>query len=122
MASSSPHSPEPQAHIHGQILPGVVVTAVAACLSVRFLLRSFQASALTPFAIYCLALGPQRHPLRHMTQGKHLTATAVPGSQPSTKGRHGFARIRVVAAAGTGVSGRPGWRAAPGCGTASPGR
>jgi hypothetical protein len=35
------------------------------------------------------------------------------------KGRHGFARLRVAAAAGTGVSGQPGWRAAPGCGTAS---
>jgi len=33
----------------------------------------------------------------------------------------GFARIRVAAAAGTGVSGRPGWRAVPGCGTASRG-
>jgi hypothetical protein len=45
------------AHIHGQILLGVVVTAVAAYLSVRFLLRSFRTRALTPFAIYCLAFG-----------------------------------------------------------------
>jgi hypothetical protein len=112
----------PGAHIHGQILLGVVVTAVAAYLSVRFLLRSFRTRALAPFAIYCLAFGGlQRHPLRHMTQGKNVTATAVPGSGPGTKGRHGFARIRVAAAAGTGVSGRPGWRAAPGCGTASRG-
>jgi undecaprenyl-diphosphatase len=45
------------AHIHGQILLGVVVTAVAAYLSVRFLLRYFQTRTLTPFAIYCLAFG-----------------------------------------------------------------
>jgi undecaprenyl-diphosphatase len=45
------------AHIHGQILLGVVVTAVVAYLSVRFLLRSFRTRALTPFAIYCLAFG-----------------------------------------------------------------
>ena len=58
VASSSPHSPEsPGAHIHGQILLGGVVTAVAAYLSVRFLLRSFRTRALTPFAIYCLAFG-----------------------------------------------------------------
>lgn len=45
------------AHVDGQILLGVMVTAVAAYLFVRFLLRSFQTRALTPFAIYCLALG-----------------------------------------------------------------
>lgn len=45
------------AHIHGQILFGVVVTAVTAYLSVRFLLRYFQTRTLTPFAIYCLAFG-----------------------------------------------------------------
>jgi len=45
------------AHIHGQILLGVVVTAITAYLSVRFLLRYFQTRTLTPFAIYCLALG-----------------------------------------------------------------
>jgi undecaprenyl pyrophosphate phosphatase UppP len=38
-----------------------MVTAVAACLSVRFLLRSFQTRALTPFAIYRLALGPDQY-------------------------------------------------------------
>jgi undecaprenyl-diphosphatase len=42
------------AHIHGQILLGVVVTAY---LSVRFLLCSFWTRALPPFAIYCLAFG-----------------------------------------------------------------
>jgi undecaprenyl-diphosphatase len=45
------------AHIHGQILLGVVVTAITAYLSVRFLLRWFHTRTLTPFAIYCLAFG-----------------------------------------------------------------
>jgi undecaprenyl-diphosphatase len=45
------------AHIHGQVLLGVVVTAITAYLSVRFLVRYFQTRTLTPFAIYCLALG-----------------------------------------------------------------
>jgi undecaprenyl-diphosphatase len=49
------------AHIHGQILLGMAVTAVTAYLSVRFLLRYFQTRTLTltltPFAIYCLAFG-----------------------------------------------------------------
>ena len=45
------------AHIHGQVLFGVVVTAITAYLSVRFLVRYFQTRTLTPFAIYCLALG-----------------------------------------------------------------
>ncbi len=34
-----------------------MVTAVAAYLSVRFLLRYFHTRTLTPFAIYCLAFG-----------------------------------------------------------------
>jgi undecaprenyl-diphosphatase len=45
------------ANIHGQVLLGVVVTAITAYLSVRFLLRWFQTRTLTPFAIYCLAFG-----------------------------------------------------------------
>ena len=45
------------AHIHGQILLGVIVTAVTAYLSVRFLVRWFQTRTLTPFAIYCLIFG-----------------------------------------------------------------
>jgi undecaprenyl-diphosphatase len=45
------------ARIHGQVLLGVVVTAITAYLSVRFLVRYFQTRTLTPFAIYCLALG-----------------------------------------------------------------
>ncbi len=45
------------AHIHGQVVLGVVVTAVTAYLSVRFLVRYFQTRTLTPFAIYCLAFG-----------------------------------------------------------------
>jgi hypothetical protein len=43
-----------------------------------------------------------------MTQGKDVTVTTVPGSGPGAKGHYGFARIRVAAAVGTGVSGRPG--------------
>jgi undecaprenyl-diphosphatase len=45
------------AHIHGQLLLGVIVTAITAYLSVRFLVRYFQTRSLTPFAIYCLAFG-----------------------------------------------------------------
>ena len=45
------------AHIHGQVALGVVVTAISAYLSVRFLVRYFQTRTLTPFAIYCLAFG-----------------------------------------------------------------
>jgi undecaprenyl-diphosphatase len=45
------------AHIHGQVLVGVVVAGVAAYLSVRFLMRYFQTRTLTPFAIYCLVFG-----------------------------------------------------------------
>jgi undecaprenyl-diphosphatase len=45
------------AHIHGQVVLGVVVTAVTAYLSVRFLMRYFQTRTLTPFALYCLVFG-----------------------------------------------------------------
>ena len=45
------------AHIHGQVVVGVIVCGIAAYLSVRFLLRWFQTRTLTPFAIYCLAFG-----------------------------------------------------------------
>jgi undecaprenyl-diphosphatase len=45
------------AHIHGQVVLGVIVCAIAAYLSVRFLVRWFQTRTLTPFAIYCLAVG-----------------------------------------------------------------
>jgi len=45
------------AHIHGQVIFGVVVTAITAYLSVRYLVRYFQTRTLTPFAIYCLAFG-----------------------------------------------------------------
>jgi undecaprenyl-diphosphatase len=44
-------------HIHGQILVGFVVTGVAAYLSVRFLVRYFEAHTLKPFAIYCVIAG-----------------------------------------------------------------
>jgi undecaprenyl-diphosphatase len=45
------------AHIHGQVVLGVIVCAIAAYLSVRFLVRWFETRTLTPFAIYCLAFG-----------------------------------------------------------------
>jgi len=44
-------------HIHGQIVLGMVVAAVASYVSVRFLMRWFQTRTLTPFAIYCLVFG-----------------------------------------------------------------
>ena len=44
-------------HIHGQTIVGAIVTAVAAYLSVRFLVRWFKTRTLTPFAIYCLVAG-----------------------------------------------------------------
>ena len=45
------------AHIHGQVVLGVIVCGIAAYLSVRFLVRWFQTRTLTPFAVYCLAFG-----------------------------------------------------------------
>jgi undecaprenyl-diphosphatase len=45
------------AHIHGQVVVGVVVAGVAAYFSVRFLMRYFQTRTLTPFAVYCLVAG-----------------------------------------------------------------
>jgi undecaprenyl-diphosphatase len=45
------------AHIHGQVILGVIVCGIAAYLSVRFLVHWFQTRTLTPFAIYCLAFG-----------------------------------------------------------------
>jgi undecaprenyl-diphosphatase len=44
-------------HIHGQVAVGFVVTGLAAYVSVRYLIRYFQTRTLTPFAIYCLAVG-----------------------------------------------------------------
>ena len=48
---------EAGAHIHGQVIVGVIVCGIAAYLSVRFLIRWFQTRTLTPFAIYCLIFG-----------------------------------------------------------------
>ena len=45
------------AHIHGQVIVGVIVTGIAAYLSVRFLVRYFRTRTLTPFAVYCLVAG-----------------------------------------------------------------
>ena len=43
--------------VRGQILVGSVVAAIAAYLSVRYLTRYFRTRTLTPFALYCLAVG-----------------------------------------------------------------
>jgi undecaprenyl-diphosphatase len=45
------------AHIHGQVAVGFIITGVTAYVSVRYLVRYFQTRTLTPFAIYCLAVG-----------------------------------------------------------------
>lgn len=45
------------AHIHGQVIVGVIVCAITAYFSVRFLLRYFETRTLTPFAVYCLVAG-----------------------------------------------------------------
>jgi undecaprenyl-diphosphatase len=44
-------------HIHGQVAVGFVLTGIAAYLSVRFLVRYFEAHTLKPFAIYCVIAG-----------------------------------------------------------------
>ncbi|MCB1292919.1 MAG: undecaprenyl-diphosphatase, partial [Mycobacterium sp.] len=43
--------------IHGQVFAGSIASFVTAYLSVRFLTRYFETRTLTPFAIYCLAVG-----------------------------------------------------------------
>ena len=45
------------AHIHGQVIVGMLCAGIAAYLSTRFLLRFFQTRTLTPFAIYSVAMG-----------------------------------------------------------------
>lgn len=45
------------AHIHGQVAVGFIVCAIAAYVSVRFIVRWFQTRTLIPFAVYCLAFG-----------------------------------------------------------------
>jgi len=45
------------AHIHGQVLAGVLTAGLAAYASVRFLTRWFTTRTLTPFAVYCLGMG-----------------------------------------------------------------
>jgi undecaprenyl-diphosphatase len=43
--------------VRGQVLVGSIAAAVAAFVSVRFLVRYFKSRNLIPFAIYCLAFG-----------------------------------------------------------------
>ncbi|MDP9239752.1 MAG: undecaprenyl-diphosphate phosphatase [Actinomycetota bacterium] len=45
------------AHIHGQVLVGMLTAGLAAYVSVKFLLRYFETRTLTPFAIYSLVAG-----------------------------------------------------------------
>ncbi|MGI8681310.1 MAG: undecaprenyl-diphosphate phosphatase [Mycobacteriales bacterium] len=45
------------AHIHGQVVVGMLTAGLAAYLTVRFLTRYFQTKTLTPFAVYCLVVG-----------------------------------------------------------------
>ena len=45
------------AHIHGQVVVGMLTAGAAAYLSVRYLVRYFETRTLTPFAIYCLVAG-----------------------------------------------------------------
>ena len=45
------------AHIHGQVLVGMLVAGAAAYLSVKYLVRYFETRTLTPFAIYSLVAG-----------------------------------------------------------------
>jgi undecaprenyl-diphosphatase len=45
------------ANLHGQIIVGMIVAALTAYASIRFLTRYFQTRTLTPFAIYCLVVG-----------------------------------------------------------------
>jgi undecaprenyl-diphosphatase len=44
-------------HVRGQALVGALCAAVTAYFSVRFLLRFFETNRLTPFAVYCCAIG-----------------------------------------------------------------
>ncbi|HUD05789.1 MAG TPA: undecaprenyl-diphosphate phosphatase [Candidatus Saccharimonadales bacterium] len=45
------------APLRGAIIAGAISAAVAAYISVRFLMRYFRANTLKPFAIYCLVAG-----------------------------------------------------------------
>jgi len=45
------------AHIHGQVVVGAMVAGVAACASLRFLVRYFHTRTLLPFVIYSLLAG-----------------------------------------------------------------
>jgi undecaprenyl-diphosphatase len=45
------------AHIHGQVIVGVLCAGIAAYLSTRFLIRFFRTRTLTPFAIYSVVMG-----------------------------------------------------------------
>ena len=44
-------------HVRGQVLVGSLFAAVAAYLSVRFLVRYFTSHNLNPFGVYCILVG-----------------------------------------------------------------
>jgi undecaprenyl-diphosphatase len=44
-------------HVRGQALVGAIAAAITAYFSVKFLLRFFETNRLTPFAVYCCAVG-----------------------------------------------------------------
>jgi undecaprenyl-diphosphatase len=43
--------------VRGQALVGAVCAALATYLAVKFLLRFFETNRLTPFGVYCIAMG-----------------------------------------------------------------
>lgn len=45
------------AHIHGQVVVGMLCAGIAAYLSTRFLMRFFETRTLTPFATYSVVMG-----------------------------------------------------------------
>ncbi len=45
------------AHIHGQVVVGMLTAGPAAYVTVRYLTRYFVTKTLTPFAVYCLVAG-----------------------------------------------------------------
>ena len=46
-----------RAHICGQVIVGYLVCGVAACVSVRFLVKYFETRTPTPSNIFCLVVG-----------------------------------------------------------------
>src|SRR5258708_14515218 len=62
------------ARIHGQVIAGVMVPAIAAYLSVRYQVRYFQTAILTPFTVYCLLAAPQQSSASACDHYRHAAA------------------------------------------------